>query len=141
MKGSFLFVLAVLTVSIASSQSRDERQIRGLLADQTAAWNEGDIPRFMQGYWESDSLVFVGKNGPTYGYRQTLENYKKNYPDASHMGRLKFDLLEVRRLSPEYYFVIGKWNLERSIGNVGGSFTLLLRKINGRWAIVADHSS
>src|ERR1700740_1339716 len=108
MKGSFLFVLAVLTVSIASSQSRDERQIRGLLADQTAAWNEGDIPRFMQGYWESDSLVFVGKNGPTYGYRQTLENYKKNYPDASHMGRLKFDLLEVRRLSPEYYFVIGK---------------------------------
>jgi len=47
----------------------------------------------------------------------------------------------VKKLSKEYYHVTGKWFLERSIGNIGGHYTLLFRKINGRWVIVSDHSS
>jgi hypothetical protein len=44
-------------------------------------------------------------------------------------------------LSDEYYFVVGKWFLQRSIGNIGGHYNLLFRKINGKWVIIADHSS
>jgi ketosteroid isomerase-like protein len=57
------------------------------------------------------------------------------------MGKLSFDLLEVKKLSPEYYFVLGKWFLKRSIGNTGGYYTLLFRKIKGKWVIVVDHTS
>lgn len=132
----FLFTTVTLT-----AQSSDETIIRGMLAMQTQEWNKGNIESFMQGYWKSDSLLFVGKSGPNYGFRKTLENYKKGYPDTAAMGKLSFDILQVTRLSPDYFFVLGKWMLQRSIGNLSGHYTLLFRKIKGEWKIVVDHSS
>ena len=123
------------------SQSKDELAIGQLLDKQTAAWNLGDIDNFMQGYWENDSLMFIGKSGITYGWTNTLKNYKKGYPDTAAMGKLTFTLIQVKKLSKEYYHVTGKWFLKRSIGDIGGHYTLLFRKINGRWLIVSDHSS
>ena len=135
------FAFFFLTTSLAFVQSKDELSIRKILDDQTAAWNRGDIDGFMKGYWESDSLMFIGKSGVTYGWSNTLKNYKKNYPDTAAMGKLVFTLIEVKKLSKEYYHVTGKWFLKRSIGDIGGHYTLLFRKINGRWVIISDHSS
>lgn len=140
MKKIFLLLLLIGSIHIAYAQA-DEQAIRSVLAAQAAAWNNGSIDEYMHGYWNNDSLVFVGKNGPTYGYQQTLERYKNSYSDAAKMGKLSFDILQVRKLSAEYYFVLGKWALKRSVGDVGGSFTLLFRRIKGKWKIVADHSS
>jgi len=140
MKSTFLSVCLLLAIA-TGAQSNDETSIRQLLDQQTAAWNRGDIDRFMDGYWENDSLMFIGKSGLTYGWTNTLNNYKRGYPDTAAMGKLRFELLTVKRLSDEYYFVVGKWFLQRSIGNIGGHYNLLFRKINGKWAIIADHSS
>ena len=101
----------------------------------------GDLNHFMGTYWNNDSLMFIGKSGVTYGWQNTLDNYKKGYPDTAAMGKLKFDILLVKRISTDHFFVIGKWFLNRSIGDVGGHFTLLFRKIKNKWVIVADHSS
>jgi uncharacterized protein (TIGR02246 family) len=131
----------LLVCIVASAQKGEETKIRQLLAAQTEAWNRGDIEGFMQTYWKSDSLMFIGKSGVTRGWQKTLENYKKGYPDTAAMGKLSFDILSVKELSPEHFFVVGKWMLKRTIGDVSGHYTLLLRKINGRWVIVADHSS
>ncbi len=133
------FFLLLTTLTFA--QSKNEAAIREILENQTTAWNLGDIDGFMNGYWENDSLMFIGKSGVTYGWSNTLKNYKKNYPDTAAMGKLVFTLLEVKELSKEYYHVTGKWFLKRSIGDIGGHFTLLFRKINGRWVIISDHSS
>ena len=119
----------------------DEQTIRTLIEEQRQAWNTGDKEKFMQTYWQSDSLMFIGKSGVTYGWHNTLDNYKKGYPDTAAMGKLAFNLLEVKRLSVMYFFVVGKWHLTRSIGDVGGHFTLLFKKIKNKWVIVADHSS
>ena len=126
---------------VASAQSRQEKQILQVLNEQTRAWNRGDIEGFMQTYWNNDSLLFIGKNGVRRGWNETLKNYKKGYPDTAAMGKLSFDILEVRRLSREYYYLVGKWMLARTAGDLSGHFDLLLRKIRGRWVIVADHSS
>jgi ketosteroid isomerase-like protein len=137
----FLFVaFAFFTIQVAA-QSNDETVVRKILNDQSAAWNRGDIEGFMKGYWENDSLMFIGKSGITYGWTKTLNNYKRNYPDTASMGKLAFTIISAKNLSPEYFHVIGKWRLQRSIGNLEGHFTLLFRKINGQWVIIADHSS
>jgi len=133
----FLFCISL----VSSAQKGEEEKIRWLLVKQTQAWNRGDIEGFMQTYWKSDSLMFIGKSGVTRGWQKTLENYKKGYPDTAAMGKLSFDILSVQQLSPEYFSVVGKWMLKRSIGDISGHYTLLLRKIKGRWVIVADHSS
>ena len=140
MKIAFLFLVCLLSFS-AIAQNTDEQQIRSVLDAQKNAWNAGDINRFMNTYWKNDSLLFIGKSGVTYGWQNTLNNYKKGYPDTSAMGKLDFDILHVNRISQTHYFVIGKWHLTRSIGNVGGHFSLLLRKVRKKWLIIADHSS
>ena len=70
-----------------------------------------------------------------------LSVIKKNYPDLATMGKLDFEIVETKRLSVLYYFVVGKWHLQRSAGDVGGYFTLLFKRINKTWVIVVDHSS
>lgn len=137
-----LLLISLLLASVtAFSQPKEEAAIRRLLTLQTEAWNVGNIEGFMQTYWKSDSLMFIGKKGVVRGWQPTLDNYKKGYPDTAAMGKLSFDILEVKPLSKEYAFVVGKWMLQRSIGDLSGHYTLLLRKIKGQWKIVADHSS
>jgi hypothetical protein len=125
----------------AQGAEADESQIVILLMRQVQAWNKGNIEQYMTGYWNSDSLLFIGSKGPRYGYKATLDRYKEAYPDAEHMGHLNMDIDNLKRLSDAYYFVVGRWALDRKAGNLSGSFTLLLHNINGHWLIVCDHSS
>jgi ketosteroid isomerase-like protein len=137
-----ILLIAILFVAgKLFAQSKDEAAVRNVLATQNAAWNRGDVDAFMVGYWHHDSLMFIGKSGATYGWQNTLNNYKKNYPDTAAMGNLTFNLISVKRLSKKYYRVVGKWHLKRTIGDVGGHFTLLFEKIKREWVIVEDHSS
>lgn len=137
-----LLLISVILLSITTTaQNNDEQTIRNILKRQNADWNAGNIDAFMKGYWESDSLMFIGKNGITYGWKNTLNNYKKSYPDTATMGKLHFDILSVKRLSVLYFSVVGKWHLTRSVGDVQGHFTLLFKKVNKQWVIVSDHSS
>ncbi|HWI93598.1 MAG TPA: hypothetical protein VNT20_20095 [Flavisolibacter sp.] len=140
MKLKLLFLFLIMSVA-SYSQSKEENAIRQLLTVQTENWNKGDIEGFMQTYWKSDSLMFIGKSGVYFGWQETLNNYKKGYPDTTAMGKLSFDVIAVKKLSPEYYYVVGKWMLKRTIGDLSGHYDLLLRKINGKWYIIADHSS
>ena len=141
MKKFLLIILFAGSSMLSMAQADDEKAIRDILARQTASWNKGNLEEFMDGYWKSDSLMFIGQSGVTYGYDNTLNNYKRNYSNADKMGTLSFDLIKVQRLSPEYFFVVGKWHLKRNAGDVGGHYNLLFRKIDGKWVIIADHSS
>jgi|ERR1700722_14534063 ketosteroid isomerase-like protein len=137
-----LLTLLLLVLALSGfAQTGPEASIRRIMADQAAAWNKGDIDAFMKGYWNNDSLVFVGQSGLNYGYRAAVANYKKGYDSPDKMGQLYFTLLSIKQLSPDYCFVLGKWMLKRKIGDVGGIFSLLFRKIDGHWQIVVDHTS
>lgn len=109
--------------------------------NQQEAWNRGDIDAFMQGYWKSDSLRFIGKRGITFGWQPTLDNYKKSYPGAQAMGRLQFTNLTTEIVGDSSAYVIGKWELFRSTDTLGGHYSLLWKKMQGQWVIVADHTS
>lgn len=135
----FLILLAAPFTSLRAQQPRSA--IEALLQKQTASWNQGDLETFMTTYWQSDSLIFIGKRGPTYGWQATLDNYKKSYPDTTTMGKLAFNILEMKPLSADVYFVVGKWHLQRTVGDLQGHFSLIIKRIKGRWKIIADHSS
>ena len=125
----------------AAAGGKQERAIRTMLAAQVTEWNKGNIAGYMNGYWESDSLLFIGSKGPTYGYTATLNRYLKAYPDKDHSGVLTSTITSIQKLSGKYYFVVGRWALARKAGDVSGAYTLLLHKIKGKWVIMTDHSS
>ena len=137
----FTGLIFLLALCSCSSEMTAEKEIEDRLMLQQECWNAGDLECFMIGYWQSDSLVFMGKNGPIYGYVNTLERYKKDYPDRASMGNLKFDIIRISQVSAQVYFVAGKYHLKRDIGDVEGYFTLVWKKVGGDWTIVADHSS
>ena len=93
MKKAF-FVLAIFCSSLSQAQKNKDVAIRNLLVHQTEAWNRGDIEGFMQTYWQNDSLMFVGKGGVTWGWKNTLAHYKKGYPDKEAMGKLSLILFK-----------------------------------------------
>lgn len=140
-KKSLLLVTSLLFCIFSIAQSPDEKAIRNVMNEQMEAWNNGNIDRFMETYWQNDSLMFIGKTGVTYGWEQTKQNYIKGYPDTTSMGKLDFKLIDVKRLSALYFHVVGKWHLKRSIGDLSGHFTLLFMKVKNKWVIIADHSS
>ena len=127
----------------AADPAAARRAIVQVLTTQTAAWNRGDIPGFMEGYWRSDSLVFIGRKGPTYGWQPTLANYQKSYPSAAAMGQLDFSGLRVSLVAPTAAQVVGRWHLARpaALGDLQGYFLLVLRQLDGKWVVVADHTN
>ncbi len=136
--------LLILTISCNSQQKtaddpQAEEKIRAVLAAQQAAWNEGSINAFMEGYWKSDSLQFIG-SGIRKGWQATLEGYKKSYPTREAMGTLDFEIWQVSKISADAYLVTGKYTLHRINGELTGPFTLIFRKKNGEWVAVYDHT-
>jgi len=123
------------------AQSKDEQAIRETMHTQEEAWNKGDLNKFMAGYWNSPDLLFVGSKGVTNGWKHTLENYQKSYPNKEAMGILTFQILKVDITGKDTAWLVGKWSLQREKDNPNGHFLLVWRKIKGKWYIVADHSS
>ncbi|MEN8827400.1 MAG: nuclear transport factor 2 family protein [Flavobacteriales bacterium] len=110
---------------------------------QEEAWNKGDLEGFMDCYWKSDSLRFIGKSGLNTGWQNTLDNYKKSYQNKQEMGTLKFTNKSLDFVGEQTIFVVGEWKLSRedSLGDLGGMYSLIWEKKNGVWVITTDHSS
>jgi ketosteroid isomerase-like protein len=138
-----LIAFLCVTTTIYGQKNREADAIKTMMIQQTNDWNAGNIDAFMKGYWQSDSLMFVGSRGITYGWNATLANYKKSYPDLATMGKLKFGFLKMEFFDKKKTcWLLGTWHLTRpEKGDVGGYFTLMLKKINGKWLIISDHTS
>lgn len=141
MKTHLIICLSFLFVGFAQAQPA-EKEIRSIMERQVAAWNKGELDNFMVGYWESDSLMFIGSKGLTYGYQRTLENYKKSYSSAELMGKLSFEYKAFTPLGDHHMLVIGGWKIERTSGEIlQGHFSLTWAIKGGEWVIIVDHSS
>jgi ketosteroid isomerase-like protein len=140
MKKLLLFI-TITIITTLHAKAQDAQAILKVIETQRQAWNRGDVAGYMQGYWQSDSLTFIGKKGPDYGWQTTLNHYKKGYPNKDAMGQLTFHIIKVNQLDAKNAFVIGAWNIKRAKDAPGGYFTLLFKKIKGEWKIVVDHTS
>ena len=142
----FLYIFFFISINpvVFSQQkleTKDSLAIIDILNKQEKDWNRGDIDEFMKGYLKSEKLVFSGSSGPVYGWKATLDRYKKTYSDKEKMGKLKFEILNIIALSPKVIQLQGKFNLTRSIGDAFGYFTLNWIKVKNRWYIISDHTS
>lgn len=141
LKGCLFFIVIIACSLSAQKADKDFTKIEKLLYSQQEDWNRGDIDAFMEVYWQSENLQFGGATGITKGWTNTLNNYKKRYPDKATMGNLTFDIKDMTKHSKKVVSLTGSWDLEREMGDIGGHFLLIWRKIKGQWRIVVDHTS
>ena len=140
-----LFTISLILLFKTYSQEKislkDSLSIMGVLNSQVISWNKGDIDSFMMGYLKSNDLIFSGSGGPIYGWKNTKERYLKSYPNRKIMGKLSFDIKRIRKVNKNVAYLIGEYHLKRSIEDSHGHFTLIWKKIKGKWYIVSDHTS
>jgi ketosteroid isomerase-like protein len=139
--GLGLVLLMLVAPGAAASSSSPEADIRALLDRQVAAWNRGDLEGFMQTYWKSPRTAYLGSEGIERGWQSVLKRYRRRYPGRQKMGKVSFSELEIHMLSADSAFILGHWRLERTGGNLGGVFSLVVRKFSEGWKIVLDHTS
>ena len=141
---SLLLACACLCLagSAPAQETTDTKaQIEQVLAAQAAAWNRGDLVAFMDGYARISGLRFASGAAVTYGWQETLDRYLQHYPDRAAMGTLTFSDLDTTVLAPDAALVFGRWRLKIDKGEPNGLFTLLFRKTEAGWRVVADHTS
>lgn len=143
MKNWIILMSVLLFFSCAEvvNQEQDKAEIEIALHKSAEDWSAGNVEAFMEAYWKSDRLQFVGSQGITYGWDNTLKNYYKRYPTKDHMGKLNFEILDISFLATDLYLLTGKYHLERTVGNADGIFTVVFKKMNNKWLIIADHSA
>lgn len=124
----------------SKDKEAQKNEVLKVLKAQENAWNEGNIPAFMEGYWQSKELTFIGSAGLKKGWQTTLENYQKSYPDKATMGQLSFDVLKIDHINPTACYLIGRFTLVREKDTPSGLFSLLWKKIDGNWLIVSDQT-
>jgi len=140
----FVAVLLAADTTTAEEEklSAEEIAIRKVLSDQVTAWNKGDLPGFMAGYWKSNDLTFYAGKDKHQGWDKAFDRYKKRYRgEGKEMGKLAFSELEVQLLNPEFAVVKGRWSVEMKTESLDGLFTLVMRNTDQGWVIVHDHTS
>ena len=127
------------TVNTINQDPNDINAIKKMLSNQQECWNNGDIDGFMQGYWQSEKLIFTSlKHKPTHGWNNTLERYKNSYPTKFSMGELKFEILDLNLISTTTATLKGKWKIHREKDNPNGIFWLDINKFDKDWLITKD---
>lgn len=121
-------------------------QVADMLHASSASWNAGDLEGFLDDYWRSEGLTFSGASGVTRGWEEVRERYQKSYwAPGAQRDSLRFQALEITPLGPEHALALGQYILyrpeegDRVTGR--GFFSLVLRKMEGAWKIIHDHTS
>jgi ketosteroid isomerase-like protein len=137
-----LFAILISINTVVSAQSKDVKDIIALMRTEEEVWNRGDIDAYVNLYAPGDStrMIYFGGSGVTRGKDSILAFYKKYWPKEK-MGHLTLQHDGIEKISNEYYYVSGFFNVSYPSGKeVKGRFSGLVKKIKGKWYLYTDHS-
>ena len=148
---SALTGLALLSTPALAQSSSDETRkgVETSLQESVQFWNAGDLAGFMKGYWDSPDMTFTSGGKLIRGHDALEKRYATTYGSKTKaMGQLKFDHIEISPLGDEHALALGQWHLVLTgkpkpgkPNQLGGVFSLVLKKTADGWKIVHDHTS
>ncbi len=117
-----------------------ENEIKDILDQQKISWNEENIEGFMEYYWNSEKFTFQSGNKRLHGWDALLSRYKESY-SGEKWGKLDFTDIEIKVLSNDIAYVLGRWQLLYEDSSEEGLFTIIFLRMPEGWRIVHDHTS
>jgi len=142
-------VLALTLAACASAapslrrfEPTDRSAITSVLDQQVAAWNRGDLQRYMDGYAHIPGLVFTSGGNVRRGWQEAFDHYQARYAtDPRAMGTLAFTVDSIDPVGADGAVVLGRWELTGTAHPGRGVFTLVLERRPEGWRIIHDHTS
>ena len=115
-------------------------EICAMMDRGAASWNRGDLETFVDDY--TDSATYVGSRGLLHGRTAIAAHYAPRFAVGATRDSLSFRGIEVRLVAEELAQVVATYVLTRGDSVTGmGPTSLLMRRVDGRWRILHDHSS
>lgn len=138
----FLYVTFCCGIFVSGySQSKAVKEIENIFRLGEEYWNKGDVESYVSLYAPLDSSRMILSKGAAYGRDGILAFYKKYWP-KERMGHLVTDGIIYEKLSRKFYLVTGYFHVSYTDGTkVDGRFSVLARKVKGKWYYYTDHSS
>jgi len=142
----FLLAIALLVIPIlycsrfAPDIQKINNEIQTILDRQKIAWNDKNVEGFMEDYWNSENFTFQSGNNRLHGWQALLSRYKTRY-SRENWGKLDFTDLEIKVLSNDHAYVLGRWKLIFKDSSKEGLFTIIFHRMTEGWKIIHDHSS
>ena len=115
-----------------------EDMIKNLLAANAAAWNEGNLDAFMNGYVNTADLMLIDDAIVTAGWSHVRKTFEKDVAASGEMGRLAFSKLDVRMTSDDVASIVGRYSLARTTGTKSGVVTIVMKQTGGQWRIAQE---
>jgi uncharacterized protein (TIGR02246 family) len=118
------------------------RQICAMMSRSAAAWNRGDLDAFVRDYADDLGTTYIGSRGIVRGRAAIREVYAPRFAPGAARDSLHFERVEVDLLAPDLANTIAWYVLVRGDSvTARGPTSLVMRRMNGAWKIVHDHSS
>jgi len=119
--------------------------VQAALDASAAAWNAGDLDRFMACYERAATTTYVSGTHFVQGYDAIRANYAERFGGGTRaaMGQLSLEIVDFRMVGSDHAYVVGRFHLHRDAahgGDASGPTTLLFRRTAAGWRIIADHS-
>lgn len=129
--------------SVSPDAARAARaEIAATFAHGARAWNAGDLDDFLSDYYPDTGTTYIARRGVLHGVEAIRGAYASRFGPGAQRDSLHFENLEVDVLAPDLANAIAWYVLMRGDSvTARGPTSLLMRKRDGRWRIVHDHSS
>lgn len=106
------------------------------------AWTRGDLDGFMDSYEPGDDVTFVTPTGVVHGRDAIRARYAPRFARGARPDSLSFENVEVDLMAPDVANVIAYYRLSRGDSTTAhGPTTVVMRRRDGQWRIIHDHSS
>ena len=130
----------------ASDRARVHSEIETMLARAADNWNRGDLDAFVADYLPGAETTYIGSRGVLRGPDAIRAAYAPRFAPGGVRDSLSFELVDVDPLAPDALNVIATYILARHVNGrdsvtARGPTSLVMRRVDGRWRIVHDHSS
>jgi uncharacterized protein (TIGR02246 family) len=130
----------------AAERAAVREQIAAMLVRSAANWNRGALDAFVEDYLPGDTTTYIGGRGILRGTAPIRAAYAPRFVPGGVRDSLSFVLLDVDPLAPDVVNVIATYVLSRRVTGrdsvtATGPTSLVMRRVEGRWRIVHDHSS
>ena len=129
-----------------AERSGRRAEITAMLARAAGNWNRGDLDAFVDDYLPGAGTTYIGGSGTLRGPAAIRAAYARRFAPGVVRDSLSFQMVDVDPLGPDVLNAIATYTLSRRVGardsvTARGPTSLVMRRVDGRWRIVHDHSS
>lgn len=139
-----IFVLFAVSPTPAQSKADPLAEVKAALDTQVAAWNSGASQPGSSVYFDSPEMLWVNRTGVRKGNAPIQASYRRTAASTNPApaGVYSYEPLHMERLAPNCVYFVMRWKYEMN-GRPPqtGVTSLVWKKINKKWVIVAEHAS